>query len=215
MASMPTPRPNDQPSFAPGIRLTLSLKGQHVQSYSFDKDAVIIGRDPYSDVFVDNPGVSRQHCKISRGETGEYQIMDMGSSNGTYLNDRPVRVATLRDGDVIQFGKYSLRVNLDELVGASESSIRPRSTSEGATVMLSPSEVRQMVSDAHRPGPAARAAAPKGATPPARILPIDPARAPAPDEPAGAGAMTPAILVAAVGAAVVVGAAVAWYILSR
>jgi pSer/pThr/pTyr-binding forkhead associated (FHA) protein len=210
MASMPVPQHGDQPSFAPGIRLTLSLKGQLVQSYSFDKDAVVIGRDPYCDVFVDNPGVSRQHFKIRRGETGEYQVMDTGSSNGTYLNDRPIKVATLRDGDVIQFGKYSLKVNLDELVGSSESSIRPRSAADGATVMLSPSEVRQMVADARTPGAAAR-------KPPAvrSAQAIDPEHSPVPDQPAASNSMTPAMLVAAIGAGVVVAALVAWYILSR
>ena len=73
MASMPEPVQGGSPQYAPGIRLTLSLKGQHVQSYVFDKNDVTIGRDPYNDVYVDNPGVSRQHFKLDRGETGEWR----------------------------------------------------------------------------------------------------------------------------------------------
>jgi predicted component of type VI protein secretion system len=148
MASMPEPVRGGSPQYAPGIRLTLSLKGQHVQSYIFDKNEVTIGRDPYNDVYVDNPGVSRQHFKLDRGETGEWRVTDLGSANGTYLNDRPVKVGTLRDRDVVQFGKYSVQVNVDELVGGDDSAVRKHSAAEGATMMLSPSEVRQMVTDA-------------------------------------------------------------------
>ena len=148
MASMPEPVRGGSPQYAPGIRLTLSLKGQHVQSYTFDKAEIVVGRDPYCDVYVDNPGVSRQHCKLDRGDTGEWRVTDLGSSNGTYLNDRPVKVGTLRDGDVVQFGKYSLLVNVDELVGGDDGAVRRHSAAEGATMMLSPAEVRQLVADA-------------------------------------------------------------------
>lgn len=148
MASMPEPVRGGSPQYAPVIRLTLSLKGQHVQSYVFDKTEVTIGRDPYNDVYVDNPGVSRQHFKFDRGDTGEWRVTDLGSANGTYLNDRPVKVGTLRDGDVVQFGKYSVTVNVDELIGGDDSTVRRHSAAEGATMMLSPSEVRQMVAEA-------------------------------------------------------------------
>ena len=148
MASMPEPVRGEAPRYAVGIRLILSLKGQLVQTYSFDKPELTIGRDPYCDVYVDNPGVSRQHFRIERSDIGEYRMTDLGSSNGTYLNDRPVKAGTLRDGDVIQFGKYSLRVGVDELVGGDDSETRKHSAADGATMMLSPSEVRQMVADA-------------------------------------------------------------------
>ena len=148
MASMPDPVPGGTPQYAAGLHLVLSLKGQLVQNYSFDKPEIMIGRDPYCDVYVDNPGVSRQHFKLDRGETGEYRVTDLGSSNGTYLNDRPVKVGTLRDGDVVQFGKYSLRVGIDELIGDDGAASRRHSAADGATMMLTPSEVRQMVAEA-------------------------------------------------------------------
>ena len=167
MASMPDPvgRPDATPSFAPGVQLTLMLKGQLVQTYSFDSSDVIVGRDPYCAVYIDNPGVSREHFKISRGDTGEFRVVDLGSANGTYLNDKPIKVATLRDGDVIQFSKDSMKVSIDELVGGHSMIRKPAAASDGATVMLSPSEVRQMVADARNkaagPGPAlVRPAAP-------------------------------------------------------
>lgn len=153
MASMPEPVRGGAPQYAAGVRLALSLKGQLVQNYTFDKSEITVGRDPYCDVYVDNPGVSRQHFRIERGDTGEYRVTDLGSSNGTYLNDRPVKVGTLRDGDVIQFGKYTVQVGVDELIGGDDGPKR-HSAAEGATMMLSPSEVRQMVAEA-RSGPSA------------------------------------------------------------
>lgn len=174
MASMPEPVRGGSPQYAPGIRLTLSLKGQHVQSYNFDKNEVTIGRDPYNDVYVDNPGVSRSHFKIDRGETGEWRVTDLGSANGTYLNDRPVKVGTLRDGDVVQFGKYSVLVNVDELVGGEDSAVRKHSAAEGATMMLSPSEVRQMVAEAR----SGATAAPKLTVVPRDARPAPPAPEP-------------------------------------
>lgn len=199
MASMPEPVRGPSSRYAPGIQLALSLKGQLVQSYVFDKPEVVVGRDPYCDVYVDNPGVSRQHFKIDRGDTGEYRVTDLGSSNGTYLNDRPVKVGTLRDRDVIQFGKYSLAVRIDELVGDDSQIRKPSSPADGATMMLSPSEVRQMVADARG------TQAPKLAV----VTPSTPTPAP-PPAPEARG--NPLLIWAAIG--LVAAAAIAWAILA-
>jgi len=122
MAASPDPvhPSNEAPAYASNISLTLSLKGQTVQTYEFNRESISVGRDPLCEIYVDNPGVSRQHFRITRGEQGDYRVADQGSSNGTYLNDRPIQVASLRDGDTIQFSKYSLLVGLEELVGALE-----------------------------------------------------------------------------------------------
>jgi len=201
MAAMPEPAPGGAPQYAPVVRLTLSLKGQHVQSYTFDKPEIRVGRDPYCDIYVENPGVSRQHFKIDRGETGEYRVTDLGSANGTYLNDRPVKVGTLRDRDVVQFGKYSLEVSVDELIGDDETGVRRISNNEGATMMLSPSEVRQLVTDA-RNSPAPRLS----------VVPPAPGRSTAP-EPAEAPEKGNAWLLW-VAIATVAAAGVAWYALA-
>jgi pSer/pThr/pTyr-binding forkhead associated (FHA) protein len=200
MASTPEPIRGRHPGYAPGVQLTLSLKGQRVQTYRFDKPEITVGRDPYCDVFVDNPGVSRQHFKINYGDTGEFRVTDSGSSNGTYLNDRPVKVGTLRDGDILQFGKYSMLVNIDELVGGEDNNPRKHDAAEGATMMLSPSEVRQMVSEARgTPGQ------------PPRLTVVPPARAQAPPEPAASSGIPAWALWVAVGAVAV--AVVAYLVL--
>jgi pSer/pThr/pTyr-binding forkhead associated (FHA) protein len=64
-----------------------------------------IGRTPVSQVVIDNERVSRRHAVIRRAGDGTYELMDMGSSNGTYLNGRRIdRPAVLAHGQVIEVG---------------------------------------------------------------------------------------------------------------
>ncbi len=63
-----------------------------------------IGRSPDNDIPIPDPEVSRRHAQIVRQEDG-YAIVDLGSTNGTFVNE--VRVATLtplQDGDQIRLG---------------------------------------------------------------------------------------------------------------
>jgi len=177
MAAMPEPiQPEERgPAYASNVTLTLSLKGQPVQTWNLDQPSIVVGRDAGCDVPVDNPGVSRQHFRIVRGEAGDFKVVDLGSSNGTYLNDRPVQVAPLRDRDVIQFSKYTLQVGLEELVGsASGPTLAQRRAGEGATVMLSPAEVRSMMAES-KATPAPRLSVVPGSAPASRpATPVSP-----------------------------------------
>ena len=51
--------------------------------------------------------VSRRHAVIDV-EGGEYRIQDMGSLNGTYINQNRIESGVLRHGDELQIGKYRL-----------------------------------------------------------------------------------------------------------
>ena len=72
------------------------------------RDAVIsIGRDPTETVQVLDQGVSRQHAEIYRA--GEMCfIRDLGSTNGTFVNDQRVKEELLRAGDVVRVGSTQL-----------------------------------------------------------------------------------------------------------
>ena len=66
-------------------------------------DEVFIGRDPSNHVVLDVDSVSRRHARITFfGD--ERLIEDMGSTNGTYLNDDPVESTLLRSGDLVRIG---------------------------------------------------------------------------------------------------------------
>lgn len=76
--------------------------------FLLDTDEVSVGRHPDSDIFLDDITVSRRHATFTR--TGEgYQVRDLGSLNGTYVNrDRIEREIALNGGDEVQIGKFRL-----------------------------------------------------------------------------------------------------------
>ncbi|MCK4268331.1 MAG: FHA domain-containing protein, partial [Actinomycetia bacterium] len=70
--------------------LLVVVKGIGVgQTFNIIEDVLVIGRDPKSDIFLDDITVSRKHAVINR-ENGDLRISDTGSLNGTYVNHERV-----------------------------------------------------------------------------------------------------------------------------
>ncbi len=67
-------------------------------------EPTIVGRSSKCDVQLDQESVSRNHARISR-QRSNYVIHDLGSTNGTYVNDELVDEVVLRDGDQIKIGR--------------------------------------------------------------------------------------------------------------
>jgi pSer/pThr/pTyr-binding forkhead associated (FHA) protein len=68
-----------------------------------------IGRAVRADFVVDVPLVSRLHCRITADDTG-IDVFDLGSTNGTFVNDRRVQKARLVVGDRLRVGRLELAV---------------------------------------------------------------------------------------------------------
>lgn len=75
--------------------------------FLLDSDTTTAGRHPASDIFLDDVTVSRKHCVFDQTKEG-YQIRDIGSLNGTYINRQRIEIAELHDGDEVQIGKYRM-----------------------------------------------------------------------------------------------------------
>ena len=74
------------------------------RKYDLDTSTIIVGRSSKSDIQIDQESVSRSHAKILN--TGKNIILrDLGSTNGTYVNDQLVDEYVLRDGDFIKIGR--------------------------------------------------------------------------------------------------------------
>jgi len=74
------------------------------KKYNLDRPSLIIGRSSKADIQIDQESVSRNHCKIIN--TGKTIMMrDLGSTNGTYVNDELIDEYVLRDGDLIKIGR--------------------------------------------------------------------------------------------------------------
>ncbi len=68
---------------------------------------VVFGRSDSSDVQIDEPSVSNEHARIVR-EGGSWRVVNLLSTNGTFVNDRRVRNQVLSDGDVVRLGRVEL-----------------------------------------------------------------------------------------------------------
>ncbi len=89
-------------------KLVLTLEGKVVGQYFIDKPDVSIGRDPESDVPVNDPLLSMAHARIV--SIGEDEIIeDLQSSHGTRVNGREITRQILQHRDVIELGKHQLR----------------------------------------------------------------------------------------------------------
>jgi pSer/pThr/pTyr-binding forkhead associated (FHA) protein len=68
----------------------------------------LVGRDPQAAVWLDAPGISRHHARVTI-DGGHVTVEDLGSKNGTYVRGDPVTEPTsLADGDEIRFGSLPL-----------------------------------------------------------------------------------------------------------
>jgi predicted component of type VI protein secretion system len=74
---------------------------------------VIIGRDPSCQIVIDHPSVSGRHVSIKQDDQG-LSIRDLGSTNGTYVNDDKVIDCRLTHQDWVYIGKHVLIVDLYE-----------------------------------------------------------------------------------------------------
>ena len=84
-------------SLAPGAALTL-------------EPASSLGRVAGNTIVIDDPHTSARHAEL-RFARGQWWLRDLGSSNGTFLNEEPVRaVVGVRPGDVIQCGRVRFRL---------------------------------------------------------------------------------------------------------
>ncbi len=72
------------------------------------EEPTVIGRSARSDVQIDQESVSRNHCRLSY-DGRSYSIQDLGSTNGTYVNDELIETIDLRDGDQIKVGRTILK----------------------------------------------------------------------------------------------------------
>jgi adenylate cyclase len=74
---------------------TIPLAGQHWT----------VGRAAESGIVIDDASISRKHAMLQRTEDDQVYLIDLGSRNGTFVNDRRVTVpTTVRDGDRLRFG---------------------------------------------------------------------------------------------------------------
>lgn len=100
-------------------KIMILQNGHLIKEIELDKQQLVIGRDAKNGINLSDPSVSRRHALLTCA-LDEYFIEDLGSTNGTLLNDRPVTKHILKSGDQLQIGEYVLSFERaePELVGA-------------------------------------------------------------------------------------------------
>src|ERR1039457_2535428 len=102
-------------------RLLVITGPEQGASYPIDMDSFAIGRDARNQLSLTDASASREHCVILR-HGDDFLIRDMGSFNGTLVNDERVTESVLVHGDRIKIGKSLLRFLTDEETAWEETS---------------------------------------------------------------------------------------------
>lgn len=94
---------------------------------------MIIGRSSQAQLQIDHESVSRRHARIVLTESGVL-LADLGSTNGTYVNDEPVQERTLAHGDLLKVGRTILKyLSTDNIEAAYYEEIHRLTTIDGLT----------------------------------------------------------------------------------
>ena len=89
-------------------KLILSMDGVVLKEIPLSKERLTVGRKPHNDIQIDNLAISGEHAAIVTLLNDSF-LEDLNSTNGTLVNGQPIKRHALRDGDLIELGKYRLK----------------------------------------------------------------------------------------------------------
>ncbi|WP_432545634.1 FhaA domain-containing protein [Kineococcus sp. SYSU DK004] len=92
------------PRTTPAGRPRLEVDGR---SYVLNEAVTVVGRGSDADVVVDDPGVSRRHAEVRVGAQGA-RLVDLGSTNGSFVDGERVSSTDLHDGATVTVGRTRL-----------------------------------------------------------------------------------------------------------
>jgi len=105
-------------------RLLINREGEKAEIYSLYKSEFTIGRSESNDIVLVGSNVSRWHARLVHS-TGQWQISDAGSTNGTFLNDRRLHTNDIKVwplDQTVRIGPFHLRL---EILDTSENAVVP------------------------------------------------------------------------------------------
>ncbi|MBI4412112.1 MAG: diguanylate cyclase [Deltaproteobacteria bacterium] len=87
--------------------LTFLLGPRMGELRALDKEEITVGRTPDCELWIEDPTISRRHFKIEV-KNNRARVIDLGSTNGTYINGMKIEAQVLNDGDKIQISKDTI-----------------------------------------------------------------------------------------------------------
>ena len=100
-------------------KLTLSFKDRVLRVYPVLKGSMLIGSDPSCTIHIDSLALQGQHARIDT-EDQTSTITDLGSDDGTFVNQTKISEHPLKDGDLIRVGKHTLTYTYEEVAEMEE-----------------------------------------------------------------------------------------------
>jgi pSer/pThr/pTyr-binding forkhead associated (FHA) protein len=88
---------------------------------------MVLGRHSASDIRLPLPDISRRHCRFLYAD-GQWQVIDLQSLNGVWVNDQPVQRALLYPGDRLQLGGLVFTVDLPASQNAASPPRQPQAS---------------------------------------------------------------------------------------
>lgn len=76
-----------------------------------------IGRLSHNDIVLDDPAISWEHAQLEYRD-GQWRVLNVLSTNGTFVNGEPVHEAALDNGDTVAFGRVQFRFQSDASEGS-------------------------------------------------------------------------------------------------
>jgi pSer/pThr/pTyr-binding forkhead associated (FHA) protein len=141
-------------------KLYLKFDNSVLKEVTLSQAAATIGRLPDNTLQIDNLAVSGHHARIT-WDKDHYEIEDLGSLNGTYVNNERVGKAKLRHCDVVKIGKHEIEFKNEGFapVAGVAAKAGPSIPKLEATVMLDTKQAQEMHAGKPFYAPAAMAAA--------------------------------------------------------
>lgn len=95
-------------------KLTLSFKGRVLKVIPVMRGSMLIGSDPSCTIHIDSLALQPQHARIDT-EGNVSQLFDLGSEEGTYVNNEKISQHVLKNDDLIRIGKHTMTYTYEEL----------------------------------------------------------------------------------------------------
>ena len=90
-------------------QLIATVEGVEIKHVYLTKDRTTLGRKQGNDIVLDNLVVSGSHCVFELKGLADVFLEDLGSTNGTFVNNRRVKRQQLQDGDTIAIGNFRIQ----------------------------------------------------------------------------------------------------------
>lgn len=113
-AAKETKPPRGSHRNAAPLTQTRAIVSLNDRRYVLDGPAASLGRSRECDCVFDDQNVSRRHAELRRSTNGDWQIVDLGSTNGVKVNGRRVDTSRLAPGDDVSLGTMSFTFDIEQ-----------------------------------------------------------------------------------------------------